>query len=43
MAQEIAASTPAEAFAYATKAPNAPAQEHLGDLLRQIVLERSKR
>jgi hypothetical protein len=43
MAKELAASTPEEAFAYAAKAPNAPAQQHLGDLLRQIILERSGR
>lgn len=39
--KELAASTPDEAFAYASRAPNAPAQSHIGDLLRQVLRERA--
>jgi len=43
IARELASSTPEEAFAYASKAPNARAEAHFGDLLRQVILQRSGR
>jgi hypothetical protein len=41
--QELAASTPSEAFAYAAKAPNAPAQEAIGEMLRKALIDRMGR